>query len=118
VIKKIERMICSSDCPRYTFFEEKIRIKIRSHVTMSGAQFTKKGLLIPAQWLRKMGDDINVQRAGAVVIVESKQRLAARKRLAKMVRVLRRAAGEIGPLEDKDVSALVDDVRQARAGHR
>ena len=34
---------------------------------MSGAQYKKNGLLIPAEWLKKMGDDINVQRAGAVV---------------------------------------------------
>jgi hypothetical protein len=85
---------------------------------MSGARYTKNGLLIPAEWLKKMGDDINVQRSGDVVIIESKQRLAARKRLGKLVRDLRRAARELGPLEDKKVSALVDKVRQARAGRR
>jgi len=85
---------------------------------MSGAQYTKNGLLIPAEWLKKMGDDINVQRVGNVVIIESKQRLAARKRLGKFVRDLRLAGREVGPLEDKKVSALVDEVRQARAGHR
>ena len=42
-----------------------------AHANMSGAQYTKNGLLIPAEWLKKMGDDINVQRAGAVVIIES-----------------------------------------------
>lgn len=84
---------------------------------MSGAQCTKNGLLIPAEWLKKMGDDINVQRAGAVVIIESKQRLVTRKQLGKLVRDLRRAAGEAGPIEDKKISALVDEVRQARAGH-
>lgn len=89
-----------------------------AHANMSGAQYTKNGLLIPAEWLKKMGDDINVQRAGAVVIIESKQRLAARKQLGKLVRDLRRAAREVGPLEDKKVSALVNEVRQARAGHR
>jgi hypothetical protein len=89
-----------------------------AHANMSGAQYTKNGLLIPAEWLKKMGDDINVQRAGAVVIIESKQRLAARKHLGKLVRDLRRAAREAGPLEDKKVSALVNEVRQSRAGHR
>jgi RecB family endonuclease NucS len=84
---------------------------------MSGAQYKKNGLLIPSEWLKKMGDDINVQRSGAVVIIESKQRLVARKQLAKYMRDLRRAAREVGPLEDKDVSALVDEVRQARAGY-
>jgi hypothetical protein len=89
-----------------------------AHANMSGAQYTKNGLLIPAEWLKKMGDDINVQRAGAVVIIESKQRLAARKQLGKLVRDLRRAAREVGPLEDKKASALVDEVKQAHAGHR
>jgi hypothetical protein len=86
-----------------------------AHANMSGAQYTKSGLLIPAEWLKKMGDDINVQRA--VVVIESKQRLAARKQLGKLVRDLRRAAREVGPLENKKVSALVGVVRQARAGH-
>jgi hypothetical protein len=31
-----------------------------AHANMSGAQYTKNGLLIPAEWLKKMGDDINV----------------------------------------------------------
>jgi len=88
-----------------------------AHANMSGAQYTKNGLLIPAEWLRKMGDDISVQRAGAVVIIESKRRLAARKQLGKFVRDLRRAAHKMDPLEDKKVSALLDEVRQARAGH-
>ncbi len=85
---------------------------------MSSAQYKKNGLLIPAEWLKKMGDDINVQRTGAIVIIESKQRLVARKQLGKLVRDLRRAAREVGLLEDQKVSALVDEVRQARAGHR
>jgi hypothetical protein len=89
----------------------------RRHANITGAQYKKNGLLIPAEWLKKMGDDINVQRAGAVVIIESKQRFAARKQLGKHVRDLRRAARELGPIEDKEVSALVDEVRQARAGH-
>ena len=85
---------------------------------MSGAQYTKNGRLIPTEWLKKMGDDINVQRAGGIVIIESKQRFVARKQLGKLVRDLRRAAREVGPIEEKKVSALVDGARQARAGHR
>ena len=88
-----------------------------AHTNMRGEQYTKNALLIPAEWLKKMGDDINVQRAGAVVIIESKRRLAARKQLGKFVRDLRRAAHKMDPLEDKKVSALLDEVRQARAGH-
>ncbi|MEQ1882474.1 MAG: hypothetical protein ABL878_16065 [Burkholderiales bacterium] len=85
---------------------------------MSGAQNTKNGLLIPAAWLKKMGDDINVQRAGSVVIIESKQRLVSRKRLGKIVRSLRLAAREAGTLQEDEVAALVNEVRQARAGYR
>jgi hypothetical protein len=85
---------------------------------MRGAQNRKDGLLIPAEWLKKMGDEINVQRAGSVVIIESKQRLTARKRLGKIVRGLRLAAREAGTLQEDEVAALVDEVRQARAGYR
>jgi hypothetical protein len=85
---------------------------------MSGAQNRKDGLLIPAEWLKKMGDEINIQRAGSVVIIESKQRRTARKRLGKIVRGLRLAAREAGTLQEDEVAALVDEVRQARAGYR
>jgi hypothetical protein len=82
------------------------------------AQFTKNGLLIPSDWLKKMGEDISVQRVGSVVLIESKQRLAARKQLSKVVRDLRRTAHELSPPEENKISALVDKVRQARADHR
>jgi predicted nucleic-acid-binding protein len=45
-----------------------------------------------AKGLRALLGLPNVQRAGAVVTIESKQRLAARKQLGKLVRDLRRAA--------------------------
>lgn len=85
---------------------------------MSSAQNTKDGLLIPAEWLKNMGDEINVQRTGSVVIIESKQRLAARKRLGKIVRSLRLAAREAGALQEDEIAVLVDEVRRARAGYR
>jgi hypothetical protein len=61
---------------------------------MSGAQYTKNGLLIPAECFKKMDDDIDVQRAGAIVMIESKQRLGAQKQFAKLVRDLRRAGSD------------------------
>jgi hypothetical protein len=66
----------------------------RRRANMSGAQYTKNGLLIPAEWLKKMGDDITVQRADATVMIESNQRLAARKQFAQLVRDLRRAGSD------------------------
>ena len=85
---------------------------------MSGARYTKNGLLIPAAWLKKLGQDVRVQRGDGVVIIESKQRETARKRLVRLVKKLRQAGEELGPLRQAEIDALVDDVRQGRAGHR
>ncbi len=85
---------------------------------MSGARYTKNGLLIPAAWLKKLGQDVRVQRGDGVVIIESKQRETARKRLARLVKKLRQASQELGSIRQAEIDALVDDVRQGRAGHR
>ena len=85
---------------------------------MSDARYTKNGLLIPTAWLKKLGRDVRIQRGANVVLIESAERRTARKRLAQLVKKLRRAGSELGALEPDQVYRLVDEVRQARAGHR
>lgn len=87
-------------------------------MAMSAIRYTKNGLLIPNALLKKLGQDVRVQRAQGVVIIESKQREVARKRLARLVRQLRQAGKEVGPIRPDEIEALVGEVRAARAGHR
>ena len=63
---------------------------------MSGARYTKDGLLIPAGWLKGLGRDVRIQRGSHVVIIESKQRQSARRRLTQLVKKLRQASQEAG----------------------
>lgn len=85
---------------------------------MSKARLTKNGLLIPADWLEKIGDEVHVRRSGNTVLIESKARESARKRLATMVRKLRKAGAELGKLDDEAVNALVREIRADRARDR
>ena len=85
---------------------------------MSSARYTKNGLLIPAEWLKKLGRDVRVQRGGNVVIIESKQRQAARRRMAQLVKKLRKAGDDAGGIRQEELEAIVDEVRQARADYR
>jgi len=82
---------------------------------MSKARLTKNGLLIPADWLKKIGDEVHVRRSRNTVLIESKARETARKQLTAMVRKLRKAGGEMGVLDNEIVSALVREVRADRA---
>jgi hypothetical protein len=83
---------------------------------MSDARYTKNGLLIPAAWLKKLGQDVRVQRGVNVVLIESAQRHAARRRLAQMVKKLRRAGSKLGSLDSEQAQRLVDETRHSRAG--
>lgn len=85
---------------------------------MSEARYTKNGLLIPANWLKPMGSKVRVRRSGNVLIIESQEREAARKRLARIVKSLRKAGRKIGVLTTNEIDTLVKDVRKARAGYR
>lgn len=85
---------------------------------MSTARLTKNGLLIPTDWLDKIGDEVRVRRSGKTVVIESKARESARKRLAAMIRKLRKAGAEAGKLDDDAVNALVQEVRADRARDR
>jgi hypothetical protein len=85
---------------------------------MSEARYTKNGLLIPSAWLKRLGRDVRIQRGANVVLIESAARRAARRRLAQLVKKLRRAGSELGALEPGQINRLVDEVRRTRAGHR
>lgn len=85
---------------------------------MSEARYTKNGLLIPSAWLKRLGRDVRIQRGTNVVLIESTERRTARRRLAQLVKKLRRSGSELGALESDQIHRLVDEVRQSRAGHR
>lgn len=85
---------------------------------MSKARLTKNGLLIPADWLGKIGDEVHVSRSKNVVVIESSARENARKNLIAMVRKLRKASSQVGTLDTETMNALVDEVRADRARDR
>jgi len=87
-------------------------------VATKALRYTKEGLLIPAAWLERLGGKVAVRRSASRVIIESAERDAARRRLARMVRALRRAALERGALREPEIAAEVDAVRRRRARRR
>lgn len=84
---------------------------------MSKARYTEEGLLIPVDQLKQMGKDFSIQQNKGVLIIESKEHETARKLLGRLVKKLRNATQEIGPLDQHDIDSLVNEVRQVRAGH-
>lgn len=60
---------------------------------MSKARITKNGLLVPVDWMDKAGDEVHVRCNGNTVVIESKTRRSAWKRLlATMVQKLRKVS--------------------------
>jgi len=84
---------------------------------MSKTRYTKEGLLIPTDQLKQIGKDFRIQKNKGVLIIESKERETARKKLSRMVKKLRNTAQEVGVIDQQAVDSLVDEIRQARAGH-
>lgn len=82
---------------------------------MAAARLTKNGLIIPLEWLKKLGDDVEVKQVKGMVIIESKARAQARRRLAGVVNKLRRAGAELGAPTADEIDAEVDAVRTTRA---
>lgn len=81
-------------------------------------RYTKEGLLIPTAWLERLGGKVAVRRSASRVIIESAERDIARRRLARMVRALRRAQAARGPLTASAIADEVDAVRRRRARRR
>jgi hypothetical protein len=81
---------------------------------MKAVRYTKDGVIIPSTWVKGWGKPVVVHKGPQLLILESPQRAASRKRLARMVRKLRRASREIG-LTSEQITAEVDAVRRERA---
>ena len=84
---------------------------------MNKVRYTKDGLLIPADQLKQMGKDFSIQQNKGVLIIESKEHETIRKQLGRMVKKLRNATQEIGPVDQQTIDNIVDEIRQVRAGH-
>jgi hypothetical protein len=82
---------------------------------MSAVRYTKEGVVIPSAWVKGWGKPVSVQRGARMVILEAPERKASRQRLARMIRKLRRAAQELGPLTPEKIAREVAVVRDQRA---
>jgi hypothetical protein len=83
---------------------------------MGDARYTKNGFLIPTKWLKGFGAKVRVQRGANVLIIESEERDAARKKLGRMVRALRGSAAKLGTPTLSEIEKLVAEVRKAHVG--
>jgi hypothetical protein len=82
---------------------------------MKAVKCTKDGVVIPSAWVKGWGKPVVAYRSAEVVILESPARAVSRKRLATMVRKVRRAAQELGQLSPKQIATEVAAVRADRA---
>lgn len=82
---------------------------------MKAVKPTKKAdVVIPSAWIKGWGKPVVAYQGTEVLILESPARAASRKRLARMVRKLRRATRELGITPDQ-IAAEVEAVRRNRA---
>jgi hypothetical protein len=82
---------------------------------MKAVKYTKEGVVIPSAWIKGWGKPVSIRRGAHMVILESPERKASRQRLGQMIRRLRRAANELGPLTAEQIAAEVAAVRAQRA---
>ena len=85
---------------------------------MKALRYTKDGVLIPRTWVKGWGKPVSVRRGTHMVIIESPERKASRKRLTHLLAKVRRAAQKLGPLTADQVAAEVAAVRKRRAHRR
>jgi|CXWL01.1.fsa_nt_gi hypothetical protein len=83
--------------------------------TMKAVKYTKDGVIIPSSWVKGWGKPVSIRRGTHMVILESPERQASRQRLGRMIRKLRRAAHEFGPLTPEQIAAEVAAVRARRS---
>jgi TATA-box binding protein (TBP) (component of TFIID and TFIIIB) len=81
----------------------------------SQIRYCEEGLIIPSDWLKDIGSEVSVQKSGQVIIIETKQREMARKRLKKMVKSLRQSARQVEPISESEIANIVNEVRESRA---
>lgn len=84
-------------------------------VAMKAVKYTKEGVVIPSSWVKGWGKPVSIRRGANMVILESPERQASRQRFWQMVRKLRRAVQELGPLTAEQIAAEVAAVRAQRA---
>jgi type 1 glutamine amidotransferase len=77
---------------------------------MKAVKCTKDGVVIPLAWVKGWGKPVVAYRSAEVVILA-----ASRKQLATMIRKVRRAAKELGPLSPEQIATEVAAVRAQRA---
>jgi hypothetical protein len=82
---------------------------------MKAVKYTKDGVVIPSAWVKGWGKPVSVRRGAHMVILESAERKASRQRLTTMIRKVRRAVQELGPLSPEQIAAEVAVVRAQRA---
>lgn len=75
---------------------------------------SKTNVVIPSAWVKGWGKPVVAYRGAEILILESPARAASRTRLARMVRKLRRATGELG-ITPNQIAAEVEAVRRKRA---
>lgn len=75
---------------------------------------SKSNVVIPSAWVKSWGKPVVAYRGAEILILESSARAASRIRLARMVRKLHRATGELGITPDQ-IAAEVEAVRRKRA---
>jgi len=82
---------------------------------MNAVKYTKDGVVIPSVWVKGWGQPVSIRRGAYMVILESPERTASRQRFGRMVRKLRHAALELGPLTPAQIAVEVAAVRTPRA---
>lgn len=92
-----------------------LRDKGRKGVDHEGREVYEDGVVIPSSWVKGWGKPVSIRRGAHMVILESPDRKASRHRLGRMIRTLRRAAQELGPLTPEQIAAEVASVRALRA---
>ncbi len=75
---------------------------------------SKTNVVIPSAWVKGWGKPVVAYRGAEILILESPARAASRTRLARMVRKLRRATGELGITPDQ-IAAEVEAVQRKHA---
>jgi len=85
---------------------------------MNALRYTKDGVLIPRTWVKGWGKPVSVRRGAHMVIIESPERKASRRRLTQLIAKVRRAAREVGPLTSEQIAAEIAAVRKRRARRR
>jgi len=83
----------------------------------SQVRYLTDGVLLPLEWFQDLGTDLNIEKSGRVIIIESAQRQAARRRLRALTQRLRQAGDELGTLSEIELTTIVQEVRAQRARH-